>query len=311
MQHQVKIKHHYIPKFHLNSWRDHSGTLLLYRKDGCGNIEAKRKHPSQVCFENHLYTLKKDIFERAHLPDFIENQLAKIDDNAARTYVKILNNSNLSDLTEKEKWSWAVYINSLLHRNPEQLKTLESEMRLIVSNTLSDIKAAATPDSRHTWKTCNSIFNNTNYCENEVRALLLSLITDKERISDILSFKWQMIAIDDAFPYRFILTESPVVTVGEDNNIGIFALALTPNILWVALPSTFDDSEDLTDLIKYIVMAYNGVQVAKKPRFIISSTVLTNDGLHNYDKIFKDCVQLAVGIGQFHNQAAPLPPPAT
>lgn len=304
MQQQIKKKHHYIPKFHLNSWKDESGGLLLYRKDGCGNIEAKRKHPSQVCFENDLYTLKKDLFEfYAHLPDFIENQLAKIDDSAARIYAKVLSKTSFSDLTELEKRSWAIYVNSLLQRTPDQLEAFESSMSSIVSNTLSDIKAAATPDTRRIWETCNDIFNNTNYCENKVRTLLLSFITDKKWISDILGFKWQLIAIDDAFPYRFILTENPVVTVGEDNNIGILALALTPNILWVALPITFNESGELTDLIKYIVMFYNAAQVAKKPRFIISSTMLTNDGFHNYDKIFKDCVQLAVGMRRFNNQA--------
>lgn len=304
MQHQIKKKHHYIPKFHLNSWKDESGRLLIYRKDGCGNIESKRKHPSQVCFENDLYTLKMEMLgSKAQMPDYVENELARIDDNAARVLTKLLSNSSLSGLTAKERQSWAIYVHSLLQRTPERFKTLEAMMRSIIANTLADIKAVATPETSHTWETCGKIFNNSNYGENQVRAMLLSVIREEEWVSSLLNSKWQIIMLDDAFPYKFILTECPVVTVGEDNNIGILALALTPNLLWVAFPSTFDDSEDLGDLIKHIVMFYNAAQVAKKPRFIITNSLLTNDGLHNYDKIFKDFVRHAVGVRQVYSQA--------
>lgn len=312
MQHQIKKKHHYIPKFHLSSWKDESGMLLIYRKDGRGEIESKRKHPSQVCFKNDLYTLKKDMFEsKDQMPDHVENELAKIDDNASRVLTELLSECSLSGLTAKERQFWAIYVNSLIQRTPDRLEALEAMMRSIIATTLDDIKSVATPETNHTWETCGKIFNDSNYGENQVRTMLLQVIREEEWVSSLLEFRWQLIRLDDAFPYKFILTECPVVTVGEDNNIGMLALALTPSLLWVAFPNTFDDTEDLGDVIKHIVRIYNGAQVAKKPRFIISSTVLTNDGIHNYDKIFEDYIQHAVGVKQFYNQAVGTRSPAS
>ena len=277
-------------------WKDETGKLHLYRKDGSGKIESRMKHPSQVCFENELYTLKNEpLVSTAPIPDYIENGLAKIDDKAAIVLTKMLIPSLFSELTMGEKQDWAIYVNSLLHRSPEKLKVLDAKMRSIIAETLLDIKRLATPETKGTWDVCGKIFKDSNYCQNRVRTLLLSVIRDNDWINGLLNFKWLVISLDATVPYRFILTESPMVIVGEDDNIGMLALALTPDLLWIALPRTFDDSEDVTDLFKHATMLYNAAQVARKPKFIISRVELRNDGLHNYEKIFVDFVQLAVG----------------
>jgi len=295
MKDQVKKKHHYIPKFHLNSWKDETGSLLFYQKAGNGNIKSKRKHPSQVCFKNELYTLKEDLWEFKNIvPDHVENELAKIDNDAAKILEKILGVSSLSTLTTEEKKQWAIYVNSLLQRSPEKLTVSDAIVRSIISETINDIKSIATKESQDTWERCSKIFNAGSYSENHARLTSLSVIRDPDWITGLLKFKWLIVVLDKAFPYQFILTVNPVVTVGEDENIGMLALALTPSILWVAYPSSFDNSEELMDLMKHVVLFYNAAQIAKKPSFIISKDKLRNDGLHNYDKIFSDFVKVTV-----------------
>jgi uncharacterized protein DUF4238 len=296
MKDQIKKKHHYIPKFHLNKWKDEAGSLLVYRKDGNGNIESKSKHPSQVCFENDLYTLKKDLLESKNsMPDYIENELAKVDNDAAKVLEKILASSSLSILTTEEKQQWAIYVNSLLQRSPERLKASDEMIQSIITETLDDIKAIATKESSDTYEVCRRIFNASSFSENHVRVMLLSVIRHNETVTGLLKFKWQIIMLDKVFPYQFILTENPVVTVGKDENTSMLALALTPSLLWVALPDSFDNSEELNDLVKEVVLLYNAAQIAKKPGFIISKVRLSNDGLHNFDKIFSDFVKVTVG----------------
>ncbi len=80
----------------------------------------------------------------------------------------------------------------------------------------------------------------------------------------------------------------PVVTFEKENNVYMLALALTPSLLWIAFPHALKDSEKFKEVIRLIVMIYNGVQLMRKPGFIISSITLTNDGLHNYDMIFSE-----------------------
>ncbi|OPY84676.1 MAG: hypothetical protein A4E72_02135 [Syntrophus sp. PtaU1.Bin208] len=302
MQHQRKRKHHYIPKFHLNMWKDETGKLLIYQKDGSSKINPKMKHPSQVCFRNDLYTLKKDPFGSAiQVPDYIEEELAKIDNNAAKVIKKIQKNYSLAGLTSKDKQDWATYVNSLLQRSPKRLEALEGMMQSIIREVFDDIKTVY--ETQNAWEICRKIFNDSNYCENEVRAMLLSVIRDNKWITGLLNFQWQLITLNDHFPYKFILTECPVITIDDGDNISIIALALTPNLLWIALPCSFDGSQDLNDFIKNIIMIYNAKQMATKPNFIISKVLLTNDGFHNYDKIFKDFLRSTVGVEQLHSQA--------
>lgn len=302
MKPQIKNKHHYIPKFHLNSWKNETGRFLSYRKIGNGKIESKMKHPSEVFFQNCLYTLKKERFEAiGPTPDYVENELAKIDDNAAKVLFKIIDSSSVSGLTTEEKRHWASYVNSLLHRTPEIIGDMEVMMKSVITETLDDIKAVATSETYDTWDMCEKIFNEGSYGKNEVRIRLLSVVRGNEWITELLNYNWRLITVEESSPLKFILTESPVVTFGEDNNISMLALALSPNLLWLAFPPALDDGEDFGEVFRYLVMVYNGVQLRRKPKFIISSVALSNDGLHNYDKILKDFLRPSVGLRPVKN----------
>jgi len=125
--------------------------------------------------------------------------------------------------------------------------------------------------------------------------MLLSSAKKSEGVNALTSFSWQLFHISNEFPYRFILTENPIVTFGENNHISVILLALTPNILWAALPKHIVNSADFADLVKHLVLIYNCAQIVKKPEFIISSIELKNDGLHRYEKIFGEFVKLTVG----------------
>lgn len=295
MKRQIKKKHHYIPKFHLNSWTDETGRLLSYRKIGSGKIESKMKYPSEVFFQNYLYTLKEEKFEATGpIPDYVEDELAEIDDNASKVLCKILDSSSVSGLTTEEKRHWASYVNSLLYRTPERIGGLEVMMKSIITETLDDIKAVATSETYDTWDICGKIFNESPYGENNVRIKMLSVIRENEWVTELLNYKWRLILLKGS-PFKFILTESPVVTFGEDNNLSMLALALSPSLLWLAFSPALDDGEDFGEMFKDLVMVYNGVQLRRKPKFIISSVALSNDGLHNYDKILQDFLQPSIG----------------
>jgi len=293
---QIKNKHHYIPKFHLQNWRNKSGQLLVYKKIGNGCIQSKLKHPSQVCFENGLYSLERDFLGAQTLaPDYVENELSKIDNDAAKVMKKILSNSRLSSLTDEDKKSWAIYVFSLMNRNPDRIKANDELTGHIVKEILDEIKANGKEDAHETYEQCCNILKDLNYGKNQVRLMLLSSCKDSEIVRTLSSFSWQLIKIDDNFPYRFILTENPVVTFGKDENIATVVIALSPNLLWIAVPESFVSSAEFIDIAEYIILLYNSAQIIKKPQFIISSVVLKNDGFHRYDKIFSEFVKVTVG----------------
>ncbi len=289
MHYEIKHKHHYIPEFHLKSWKNETGSLFIYRKVWNGKIDKKEKQPSQVCYKNDLYILREDLFgSLPSRPDHVENVLGEIDDKAAKVIAKILSGTSISALSADDKRDWAIYVNSLLHRSPERLEGLDSLMRTTITKTLDDIKACAKEETHKTWDECGKLFVETNYGKNHVRLLLLPIITKNESIEGLLDYEWNVINLKDPFPFQFILTEMPVVTFAKEDNIYMLALALTPSLLWLAFPRALRDSEDYKDVIKLVVTIYNGVQLMRKPGFIISKVMLTNDGLHNYDKIFSE-----------------------
>jgi len=295
MHHEIKHNHHYIPEFHLNAWKNETGSLLLYRKVWRDKVESRGKQPAQVCYKNDLYILKEDPFgSPPSRPDHVENELGIIDDNAAKVLSKILSGSSLSALSVNDKRDWAIYVNSLLHRSPERLEELDSVMRSTITKTLDDIKACATEETHKTWDECGKIFAESSYGINHVRLMLLPTIKDNESIDGLLDYEWNLLNLQGSFPFKFILTEMPIVTFDKENNIYMLALAITPSLLWFAFPRSLRDSKDFGEVIKLVVMAYNGVQLMRKPGFIISSAMLTNDGLHNYDKVFKEFLRPSI-----------------
>jgi hypothetical protein len=291
---EIKHKHHFIPEFHLNAWKNETGSLLLYRKVGRGKVESRGKQPAQVCYKNDLYILKEDPFgSLPSRPDHVENELGIIDDNAAKVLSKILSGSSLAALSINDKRDWAIYINSLLHRSPKRLEELDSLMRSTITKIVDDIKACATEDTHKTWDECGKIFTESSYGINHVQLLLLHTIKENESIDGLLDYEWNLLNVQ-TLPFKFILTEMPVVTFDKENNIYMLALALTPSLLWFAFPRILRDSEDFNEVIKHVVMVYNGVQLMRKPGFIISSAMLTNDGLHNLDKAFKEFLRPSI-----------------
>jgi hypothetical protein len=295
MHYEIKHKHHYIPEFHLNAWKNETGSLLLYRKVSRGKVESRGKQPAQVCYKNDLYMLREDPFGSfTSRPDHVENELGKIDDNAAKVLAKILSGSSLSALSVNEKRDWAIYVNSLLHRSPERLEELDTLMRSTITKTLDDIKACAAEETHKTWDDCGRIFTESSYGINHMRLLLLSTINENESIDGLLGYEWNLLNLQVSFPFKFILTEMPVVTFEKENNIYMLALALTPSLLWFAFPRSLRNSEEFGEVVKHVVMVYNGVQLMRKPGFIISSAMLSNDGLHNYDNIFKEFLRPSV-----------------
>lgn len=292
MHHEIKHEHHYIPKFHLNAWKNESGSLLLYRKVWRDKIESREKQPAQVCYKNDLYIIRNDIFgSPPSRPDHVENELEKIDDNAAKVHTKIRSGTSLSALSNDDKRDWSIYVNSLLHRSPKRLEELEALMKSIVTKTVDDIKACAAEETHKTWDDCKDIFIESSYGINSVRVQLLPIIRNRETIDGLLSLEWNLLNLQDSIPFKFILTEMPVVTFEQDDNVYMISLALTPSLLWFAFPRSLRDSNDYHEVIRYVVMVYNGVQLMRKPDFIISSAILTNDGLHNYDKIFTEFIR--------------------
>jgi hypothetical protein len=296
MNTQIKIKHHYIPKFHLKNWQDHNGLLLVYKKIGDGSILCKEKHPSQVCFEKGLYSLGSDLLGiKALAPDYIENELSIIDTAASVVMEKIISNSSLLKLTDEDKNNWAMYVYSLMNRIPERVKESEKLAKKIFKEILDEINTNGVAELQETYEQCTQLIENSDYLKNQARLMLLSSTKKSEEVNALTSFSWQLFHISNELPYRFILTENPMVTFGENSRISVILLALTPNILWAALPKHIVNSTDFADLVKHLVLIYNCAQIAKKSEFIISSIELKNDGLHRYDKIFSEFVKLTVG----------------
>lgn len=284
---QVKKKHHYVPKFHLNRWKGDNGMFLVYRKNVTGSVDPQDKHPSQICFKDNLYTLNLTLLEDIE-PDFIENELAKVDDAAAKVLVKMLTLSSVASLSDDEKKTWAIYVNSLLQRHPKRLADLDSMIDGLMQNLLKDMKSDTEADDLDVFRDCN-------YGKNQVRHTLLRVIKDTEVIDSFVSSRWSVINVS-GLPYRLILTDSPVVTIGKADNLGLIALAISPDLMWAAFPKHFED-DDIAEVVKYLVMVYNAAQIAKRPELIISRDILTNDGLHNYDRIFSDFMRDAQRSG--------------
>ncbi|WP_186209382.1 DUF4238 domain-containing protein [Burkholderia gladioli] len=109
-------EHHYIPKFLLERWHSGDDKKLSHMRWNRGEITEKRYKAKSVAKERHLYSMKRLSAQpnQEIEPKFMTRH---IDDPASLIH-KALLTSRLQDLPEEQKYTWTLFLVSLLYRGP-------------------------------------------------------------------------------------------------------------------------------------------------------------------------------------------------
>lgn len=132
-------EHHYIPRFMLESWHSGEDKKLSQMRWIRGQMTEKRYKAKSVGKERHLYSMNKI---SAQPNQEIEPKfMGKFIDDPAAIVHKALITSGLAGISEEQKYTWTLFLVSLVFRGPGAIEHVrESGIDALRSQFPNDIE---------------------------------------------------------------------------------------------------------------------------------------------------------------------------
>ena len=255
-----------MPQFYLRRWANADGMMHEYRRDSRTREPVCRlRYPRQSGFVEHLYSYESDDLISPD-PDGLENALSDEESKAARVLQKMLA-GEIGDLTRDEKSVWAAFMHLQLDRDPERVRLL-----LRVAEEARVEVLAAMPSGPAAERAA-SLFS-VEVVRNSARGRLVSDHPARAAwVSGLTGWSWHSVTS----PACFITTDRPVLLNARGAEPGevawTVAMALSPNLLLVATPSSWNSELDEA-WFHLQAVTFNGRLLSAGPRFVYSAVPL-------------------------------------
>lgn len=227
-------QHHYIPKFYLRQWVSDDNRFVRYDRPTPSKIMARRAFPSEAGWLKDLYTSPGDRLGAQWLEIDI---FQVIDSRAAHALRKM--NTQLSDdpLNAQERSAWTMFVRSLFHRTPENLRGfIELATRLYDESLESarkryaELRRATDPETFDEYK--------ASLTSEQIRTSILGTLPGlmaSPRIGQFMQDMPTRVLILPSNARDFLISDDPIVrTNGWQNDDGHFALPISPRRLFLS-----------------------------------------------------------------------------
>jgi hypothetical protein len=263
-------RHHYLPQFYLRGWAaEPDGLIWRYKREPSGELSAKRVSPKATGYEQDLYSIKDT---GPYLPDrasdVIETSFLRDVDNGAAVVLPALARSGPDALSESDKMAWALFLNSLLERDPRTLKKRELVVPGIVDQLANQLITRCDSDEgRERWKAVLGETDLLAFGGNTLRRQMVSEIRDGRVLDYFVSQSWRVVKVEG--DVGFVTADAPLVVNGggDTSPIQTLALALNPKALFfMHAPEWQLDDE----LIGMLVLLHNLALIEGDARYLYS-----------------------------------------
>ncbi|MFQ6759568.1 DUF4238 domain-containing protein [Desulfovibrionaceae bacterium CB1MN] len=271
-------RHHFIPRFYLRAWCGEQRQLWVYGRNRVGKLFLKRRPDKAVGYVEDLYALRPEGVHPAldYAPDAIERDFfSRLDNDAAVVYANLVANGP-TVLSKEERQTWALFLNSLLERNPRRL----DELRKVLPETIEESKQQW-PSSRLGADLESMDWNAVAH--NNMLSALVAYIENPEFIEHISAMEWRVLCLRQDSEDHFLTSDSPLVVNGGLSGapVKLLSIALTPKHLLVIHPAV--PEFDFEFLGKLAMM--HGFQVTKQAgKHVFSSREIRNGKYVKYLK---------------------------
>ena len=241
-------KHHYIPQFHLSSWKGPDGKICIYkwvRK----NLKIVWTSPKHTAYEPDLYSIESSLSQEK---SFLESEfLSPLDSTAATIYRKMVRAAERS-LTKDERSHWVRYVMALHTRDPETIQYMRDEGVRTLTHQISmhpeyydRVKEFGDPNTLQDWMESNFPRFVQNFGISHLRELVNLPWVHKR----ILEMNWWVLELKET-KKKFLISDRPLVlnprAALTDPNC-LIVLPLAPKIVFFAT-SDSDIKQELQEL---------------------------------------------------------------
>ncbi|CAN96462.1 Hypothetical protein sce6295 [Sorangium cellulosum So ce56] len=271
---QPSRRHHYVPQFYLRQWADDDSKLWCYKRERSGKLSETQVAPRATAFQEHLYSVRDTApFLPERTPDVIEGQFfSPLDNAASQVFQKILSGRGLP-LPETEKTTWALFLNSLLERDPRTLATRDEVAPAVAEKVLAELRARCR--SAESRARLDDMIGRVDYmamARNSVREHMVREIRDGDVIEYFKKKSWTIVDVS-AETLELITSDSPaVINCGHSKSpVHMLTLALNPSKLFLMQPAAETIDEET---LKAIVVCHNLSLLESDGQFLYSRSRL-------------------------------------
>ncbi len=280
-------RHHFVPQFYLRYWYEPGKDgFWLYFRNGAGKIGLAHRPTGSVAYIKNLYSIVPDGLNfRTSVSQEIETEFfARVDDAASQVQEKLVNHG-LASLTDADRRSWAVFVNSLLERSPKRIRELQGSAAGVIDTTIARFEQAhpgSAPSPR--MRAILARIDKAAANRNAVLSSLTAYIVDPAFIEYVAAMRWVLVDIPAGSDEHFLTGDSPVVVNGGSGQmpVHVLTIALSPSRLLVMFKDApeFDD-----DFIGRLTMGHSIFLVQQTEKYVMSSRPLSDRSRTRYARI--------------------------
>jgi hypothetical protein len=267
---QISRKHHFIPKFYLETWYESKNDgFWLYTRNPKGELYLRRRHAKSVLFVENLYTINPELPGFQHSSDELErNFFAPIDNSSSLVHQKLIT-KGLSSVTHEERCVWAMFLNSIIYRNPNYIREIEHQFP--AEEILANFHA------QNPYSNPSKVLKNINLnalARNSILSLIIKHITDNDFIRNLATMKCQTVDISNEQDHFLTSDSLLILNLGRPSQpILLLSIALSPTRLLIICENA--EQFDL-EFIKILAATYNILLVKQTQKYLISSRQITD-----------------------------------
>jgi Protein of unknown function (DUF4238) len=239
-------RHHYLPQFYLQPWVE-GGKVWVYKREVSGAVTEERVAPKATGFRWDLYTKQRAGPMFRHSVDSIEKAFFSVLDNdAARVHQKLIANVGLP-LSNDERTIWALFLNSLLERDPQTMAERDARAAEIAEGVLAKLGDGRRAFVDRVLATVDPV----GIAKNAIRDFMVAEICRKEVLDHFKGWHWEMVLLGPDYP--LITADAPLVINGAADQrarpIQMAALALSPHSMLVMRPMTWTVDDEFREML--------------------------------------------------------------
>lgn len=230
--------HHYVPRSFFKPWTNRVLEVVVYERKKGVILQPYRQSTKSICAQPGLYSYNEDVEETRR--NVIEQKLFSIiDTDGANVLQKLLKMDGVVKLSKNERYSFAVFINSLRIRTPESIEYNSQNTERVLRESLGkndpkleekEIKEQLDGLTLLEWteKTQPALLKNKG------RELIGNFIVDKKFVNRIYEMQWAVVKREST-DTNLLSSDRPLILIGRqsDSNLG-FALSISPNRIFLA-----------------------------------------------------------------------------
>lgn len=268
---QKSKRHHFIPRFFLNEWRDKCGELWIYQRNCGGGISHRKGDTKSVAYVEDLYTWKAEYRGSRGASDEIERTvMGRIDDQSSIIHKKLVY-EGIDSLTANERVTWSEFIAAMIERTPKKIDAYQKSSPLDDHlDNLTKVNPGIVKAIERNGISIEAIRDNV------ILKVMLERIRDPEFIDLINRMEWIIVESTTRGEHFVLGDDALIIDNGEITNYvpSIIRLAISPNklLLLVSNASIVDNKT-----IGMLTLTYNILVIQNSERYVISSRELSDE----------------------------------